>query len=76
MTLELLNSMLPLLNIIFAIGVVPLVKNLNNLNSNLEKLCLRLDFIERDMGARHERLEQDVKKLGDTVDRHINTHKE
>lgn len=87
MSLELLNSMLPLLNIIFAIGIIPLVKNLNTLNSNLEKLCYRLDFLEKDMKERHDRLEhdvkdrhdrleQDVKKLGDTVDRHINAHKE
>lgn len=74
MSLAEINSLLPLLNIIFAIGVVPLIKTLNNLNNNLEKLCLRLDYIEKDIGSKHERLEAEVKTWSHRLERHIEQH--
>lgn len=74
MQLSDLNQLLPLLNIIFVLGVIPLVKTLNTLNGNILSLCSRLDCLEREIKIKHEHLESDVKNWVEKLERHLDYH--
>jgi hypothetical protein len=65
------NQLLPLLNIIIGIGVIPLIRSINGLNSTVEKLCLRLDFIEKEAVTHQQRLDKDVAVLHTRIDKHV-----
>jgi len=73
MSLQDITSALPLLNVLFAFGIVPLIKSINGLNSAVEKLVLRIDFIEKDIVAQNKRIEKDLSSLSERIDRHL-TH--
>jgi len=69
-----INALLPLLNIVFVIGIVPLVKSLNSLNNNLDKIILRIDFIEQTTITNQNRLDKDIDLLSSKLQKHLDSH--
>ena len=58
---------IPMLNIIMAFGIYPLIKNIQLLNTNLEKLGVRLDYIEKDIKSNHDNVDRRIGDLHDRV---------
>jgi predicted PurR-regulated permease PerM len=69
-----LLSLMPFINLIMVIGIVPLIKNLNNLNTTIEKLVVRLDFMENDIAAKQNRMEKDLQTINEKINKHIEQH--
>ena len=62
-----LLKIVPFINILMAFGIVPLIRNIQLLNTNLEKLGVRLDYIEKDIKSNHENVDRRMNDLHDRV---------
>lgn len=66
----------PFINILMAFGIFPLIKNIQLLNTNLEKLGVRLDYIEKDIKSNHDNMDRRISELQDRVSNLEKTIKE
>jgi uncharacterized protein (DUF2164 family) len=65
--MEELLKLVPFINILMAFGIIPLIRNIQLLNTNLEKLGVRLDYIEKDIKSNHENVDRRMNELHDRV---------
>jgi uncharacterized protein (DUF2164 family) len=65
--MEELLKLIPFINVIMAFGIIPLIRNIQLLNTNLEKLGVRLDYIEKDIKSNHENVDRRMNELHDRV---------
>jgi hypothetical protein len=60
-------KLIPIINILMAFGIYPLIKNIQLLNTNLEKLGVRLDYIEKDIKSNHDNVDRRISEIHDRV---------
>lgn len=75
--MDTITTFLPLLEFVFAMAIVPLIKNLATLNTTLEKLVQRIDFLEKDITRQQDRIEKQIATIEakfDSLDKRMDEH--
>lgn len=70
------NSLIPFINILLMVGIVPLFKTLSALNINLEKLCMRIDFMENDIAEKQILMGKNLDAIAEKLQKHLDGHQE